>query len=249
MSKEKERSVLLEQAEAALRAGEGKRSMELADQILNQDETCVTAWLIAMKSFQLLLPIEAYEASNEIDCARYAIRFAGPGEKYRVRKQVYRFFLDKILAVLKQDEKVLADGRSVISFYQRTVYFDAKRAPERTRREDQPVVDAVLKSFAYCRELFEFIPDGAFKRNASWNRLAAEVARQWQRTCSYLEIRFEMYHMTLSREMVEEFLKQYVRFLRAVREREELIRVPLPFNIYRIDPVLFLEGQESGYSG
>ena len=64
------------------------------------------------------------------------------------------------------------------------------------------------------------------------------------RTCSYLEIRFEMYHMTLSRDMVEEFLGQYARFLRAVKGREEWIRVPLPFNIYRMDPVLFLNGQE-----
>ncbi len=237
-------SVMLKQAEEALRGGDGRQSMELADRILDQDETCVTAWLIAMKSFQLLLPIEAYKASNEIDCARFAVRFAGPGEKYRVRKQIYRFFLDKILAVLKRDEKVLADGRSVIHFYQKTVYFDAQGAPERTRREDQPVVDAVLKSFAYYRELFEYITDGALKRNASLNRLAAETARQWQRTCSYLEIRFEMYHMSLSREMVEEFLRQYARFLRAVKGREEWIRVLLPFNIYRMDQASFLDGQE-----
>ena len=40
--------------------------MDLADRILDQDETCVTAWLIAMKSFQLILPIQAYKAENEL---------------------------------------------------------------------------------------------------------------------------------------------------------------------------------------
>lgn len=235
---------LVSQAEEALRAGDGKRSMELANQALDAEETCVTAWLVAMKSFQLLLPIEAYQASNEIKCARYAIRFAPSREKYQVRKQVYEFFLHKILEVLKRDEEVLADGREVVSLYQRLVYFDASHAPEKTAQEDRPVVDAVLKSFAYCRELFEFIPDSAFKRNAGWNRLAAEAAGQWQRTCSYLEIRFEMYHRTMSKEMTEDCLKQYARFLRAVKDREELIRRPIPFNIYRLDSVSYLERKE-----
>lgn len=240
----KTREQLLSEAEDALRTGDGKRSMELADRVLDEDESCVTAWLIAMKSFQLFLPVEECQASNEIKCARFAIRFAAPKEKYRVRKQVYEFFLHKIVAVLKRDEQALADGREVVGFYQRLAYLDASRAPERTAEKDRPLVEAVLKSFAYCRELFDFIPDSALKRNAGWNRLAAEAAVQWQRTCSYLEIRFEMYHRTMSQEMAKDCVKQYARFLRAVKNREELIGKALPFNLYHLDAASYLERRE-----
>ena len=236
---------LLCQAEEALLKKDGKRAMLLAGQVLDLDERCVTAWLIAMKSFQLLLPIEEYRASNEIDCAKYAIRFAGPREKYQVRQQVYRFFLNKIIEVLRRDEEVLADGRSVVSFYQRTVYFHASKAPELTMKEDRPVVEAVMSSFIYCRELFDFIPDSAVKKSAGLNHMAAQAAGQWQRTCGYLEMRFELYHRTLSQETVESCLKQYARFLRAVRNREELMKKAAPYHIYRLDQEAFIS-QEQG---
>ena len=241
-AKEKElRKRLLSEAEEALRTKDGRRSMELADRVLEEDERCAAAWLIAMKSFQLFLPIEACQASNEIECARYAIRFAAPGEKYRMRKQVYEFFLHKIIAVLKRDEQALADGREAMSFYQRLAYLDASHAPQKTAQWDRPLVEAVQKSFVYCRELFEFIPDSALKRNAGWNRLAAEAAEQWKRTCSYLEIRFEMYRWTMSREMAEDCVRQYARFLRAVRDRDERLRETLPFDRYHPDAASYPE--------
>lgn len=238
------RERLLWEAEDALRAGDGKRSMELADRVLEGDEACATAWLIAMKSFQLLLPVEACQASNETRCARYAIRFAAPGEKYGVKKQVYEFFLHRIVAVLKRDEQALADGRDVAGFYQRLAYLDASHAAERTAERDRALVEAVLKSFAYCRELFDFIPDRALRRNAGWNSLAAEAAVQWRWTCSYLEMRFEMYHRTMSRELSEDCVRQYARFLRAVKDRDERILAPLPFNLYGLAAASYLERRE-----
>jgi hypothetical protein len=198
--------------------------MELADQILAQDETCSEAWLIAMKCFQLLYPIEQYNAENELTCARYAIRFAPKERKYAVRKQVYSFLLTKVHEVLARDAEVLGDGRSILSFYQRTVYFDATHAGART-----------------MEELFEAIPGSAIAKNAQLNAAAAEVAHQWQRTYSYLEMRYEMYHTTLSRSAVEDGLRQYARFLRNVKGRETLLATPVPFNIYRLDQTTFAE--------
>lgn len=232
---------LLRQAEEALRQKDGKMAMELADRILDQDETCVTAWLVAMKSFQLVLPIQAYKAENELECARYAIRFAKKEEKYGIRMQIYTFFMNKILAVLKRDEEVLADGRSIVSFYQRVFYFDATNATRRTLEEDRPVTEAVRGTFTYCSELFDFIPDSAIKRSARLNKLAAEVADQWQRTYSRLEMRYELCHTRMTTEGIEYGLRQYARYLQAVKTREELIKVPVTFNIDRLDQSAFLE--------
>lgn len=232
---------LLQQAQEALRRKEGKTAMELADQILDQDETCVTAWLIAMKSFQLILPIQAYQAENELECARYAIRFAGKEAKYAVRMEVYTFFMNKILTVLQRDEEVLADGRAIVSFYQRVSYFDATHAAQKTLEEDRPVTEAVRGTFDYCSQLFDFIPDSAIRKSAKLNKLAAEVARQWQRTYSRLEMRYELCHTRMTAEAVEYGLRRYGRYLRAVKGREELIRVPVSFNLDRLDQSAFLE--------
>lgn len=232
---------LLDEALEALGRKDGPRAMQLAQQVLDEDENNTTAWLIAMKCFQLLYPIDQYKAENELTCARYAIRSAAKEDKYRVRKQVYQFLLTKILEVLQRDEAVLADGKAVVSFYQRTVYFDAAGATARAMEQDKPVVDAVRRTFAYCRELFDFIPNSALVKNAALNRQAAEIARQWRRTYSYLEIRYELYHTTLSRQEVEEGLRQYARFLRPVKNRDELLRAPVPFNLYRLDQAAYLE--------
>ena len=76
---------LLIRASEALHQQDGKAALEWADKALEQDEGCFEAWLIAMQSFQLFLPIDSYDPDNEVSCARYAIRFApaeeGPGEK------------------------------------------------------------------------------------------------------------------------------------------------------------------------
>lgn len=234
-----EQQELLRQAEQALRDKEGKRALELADRILEEDDAYAAAWLVAMKSFQLIYPVDQYNPENELSCGRFAIRSALKSEKYRVRKDVYLFYLTKIQEVLERAAAVLADGRQVLSFYQKAVYFDAAGAAARTMEQDAPVVRAVLNSFAYCIALFEAIPDSAIRRSALLNRRAEEIAVQWRRTYSYLEIRYEMYHTTLSREMVEKGLQQYARFLRAVKNREELLRAPVPFNLYRLDQTAY----------
>lgn len=231
---------LLCQAEAALERKDGQAALELVNQILDQEEGCAAAWLIAMKSFQLILPIEKYQAENELHCARAAIYYAPREEKYRVRKQVYLFLMTKILDVLKRDVQVLGDGRDLISYYQRTVYFDAEGAARKTADKDRPVREAVMATFPYCKELFEFIPDSFLKKNMECNRKAAEVAAQWARTMNFLEMRFELCHGTMSEAYVKEGLRQYARYLRAVKNKEEILAQGVAFNIYRLDQMEFL---------
>lgn len=226
---------LLRQAESALEKKDGHAALELAGQVLDQEESCVTAWLIAMKSFQLILPIEKYQAENELHCAKAAIHYASKEEKYRIRKQVYLFLMTKILDVLKRDVEVLGDGRDLISYYQRTVYFDAEGAAQKTADRDRSVREAVMGTFAYCHELFAFIPDSFIKKNGACNRKAAEVAAQWARTMNFLEMRFELYRRTMTEEYVREGLRQYARYLRAVKNGEEILAQGVAFNIYHLD--------------
>jgi hypothetical protein len=232
---------LLHQAEQALEKKDGQQALTLVNQILEEDEKNVAAWLIAMKSFQLILPIEKYQSENELECARAAIASAKKEEKYRVRKQVYLFLMTKILDVLKRDVEVLGDGRDLISFYQRTVYFDAAGAAQKTADKDQELREAVMATFAYCKELFEYIPDSFLKKNVACNRKAAEVATQWVRTYNFLEMRFEFYHRTMSKEYVIEGLQQYARYLRAVRGKEEILAREVPFNIYHLNQLPYLQ--------
>ena len=173
-------------------------------------------------------------------CAEYAIRFTRKENKYQMRKNVYSFLMTKILEVLRKDAAVLSDERTLIGFYQRTVYFDASGAAEKTRLQDEPVMNAVTKSFAYCEALFNFIPDSFLRRNKALNEKAAEIARQWQTTYSYVAMRVGLYHLELTREQIHYGLSRYARYLRAVKNREALMQEIAPYNTIHADQSLFL---------
>lgn len=172
---------LVEKARAALYRQDGRQALEWADKALEQDEGCSEAWLIAMQSFQLFLPIDSYDPQNEVRCARYAIRFAPANEKSRVRRQVYTFLLNKVLEVLERDAQILSDGRELVSFYQRISYFNASGAPDKAREHDAPLMQAAEKSFAFCSTLFTAVPPSAIKRSRTlenWqNRLRSSGKR------------------------------------------------------------------------
>ncbi|MBQ8161107.1 MAG: hypothetical protein IJ083_10185, partial [Clostridia bacterium] len=156
----------------------------------------------------------------------------------QMRKNVYSFLMTKILDVLERDAEVLADGRALIGFYQRTVYFDAAGAAEKTRLQDEPIMNAVTKSFAYCEALFDFIPDSFLRRNRVLNSKAAEIARQWQTTYSYLAMRVGLYHMELTPEQIHDGLARYARYLRAVDNREAMMQEIAPYNTIHEDQSL-----------
>lgn len=232
---------MLRQAEEALRRGDGQSALRLADQALEQDEQNWEAWYIAMQCFQLIYPIEDCDAANELECARYAIRFAPKEKKYRVRKQVYTFLMDKIFGVLQRSAEVLADGRELLNEYQRQAYFDASAASQKAREMDAPVLSAVQHSFTYCQALFEAIPDSAIRRNAALNAKAAEVAQQWQKTVSCLAMRIGLYRCQMSRENVQDALRVYGRYLRAVRDKEAIMQRTVAFNTLQEPQLPYLE--------
>lgn len=231
---------LLAKAKEALLRQDGQAALAWADKALEQDETCHEAWLIAMQSFQLFLPIDAYVPENEQNCARYAIRFAPKEQKSSVRRQVYTFLLCKVLEVLRRDAEVLSDGRELVGYYQRTVYFDASGAAEKARQHDQPVMQAVQKSFSYCEALFAAVPPSAIRRCRALNDMAAEIADQWQKTYSFYAMRMGMVRCQMTREGIQDGLKKYAFYLRAVRGAEEIMRKTVPFNTISEDQLAYL---------
>ena len=218
---------LILQAEEALYRKDGQTALQITDRLLEQDEGNSKAWFIAMQCFQFIYPIDQYNAENELSCARFAIRSASKEQKYQMKKQVYSFLLEKILAVLKRDAEVLADCRDVLGFYQRTVYFDASGAAEKTRAYDEPVQNAVEKSFSYCEQLFDFIPDSAIRGSRKLNQIAEEIACQWKTTCNYLVMRLGLFHFQLTPEQMNATQMTYTRYLRAVKNKEEMLQKPL----------------------
>lgn len=233
---------LLRQAREALENKNGKLALELTCQMVDLDENCVEMWLIAMKSFQWIYPIDGYDPNNELTCGRNALESALPEDRERVAKEIYRFYLDKILQVLKQDAQVLADGREIMTFYQARAYANSGTAIALTCQKDEPLVNAVLKSFEYCKALFEDVPAGTLRADAGLNEMARSAAIQWRQTYNYLEMRFEMYGTNLPRRMVEEGLRQYARFLRTIKDRKDLMEPPIPFNnVCKLDQLSFLE--------
>lgn len=233
--------MMLRQAEEALQKGDGQTALQLADQVLEKDETNWEAWYIAMQCFQFLHPAEKGDAQSELACARYAIRFAPKEKKYRVRKQVYTFLMDKIISVLHRCGDVLSDGRELLGEYQRLAYFDASGAPKKTREMDAKVLAAVKSSSTYCQTLFAAIPDSAISRNGQLNARAAEVAQQWQQMVSYLALRMGLYREQLTRAQIEEALAIYGRYLRAVRGKEQIMQKTVAFNTLQVPQMPFLQ--------
>lgn len=232
---------MLRQAEEALKKGDGQTALQLVDQVLEADECNWEAWYIAMQCFQMIYPADVCEASGELESARYAIRFAPKEKKYRVRKQVYLFLMERIIAVLKRSSEVLSDGRELLSEYQRLAYFDASGAPKKTREMDTPVLSAVQHSFVYCQALFEAIPDSAIRRNSALNDKAAEVAQHWQQAVNYLALRMGLYRYQLTRENVQDALRIYGRYLRAVKNKEQIMQKTVAFNTLQVPQMPYLQ--------
>lgn len=238
---EEDSSALRMQAVQALRSRDGHKALNLVNAVLDINEADSDAWLIAMQAFQFVLPIEKYKSENELTCARSAIYYAPKPHKYRVRKKVYLFLMARIIDVLKRDEEVLRDGRQLLDAYQRDVYFDSKGASKKMIERDKPVREAVFATFTYCAELFDFIPDSFIRKNMECNRKAAQVAAQWARTYGFLEMRYELYGRRLTKEYIEKGLSQYARYLRAVKGKEDLLSTELPFNIYHLDQLEYIQ--------
>lgn len=236
---------LVEKAKAALYRQDGRQALEWADKALEQDEGCSEAWLIAMQSFQLFLPIDSYDPQNEVRCARYAIRFAPADEKSRVRRQVYTFLLNKVLEVLERDAQILSDGRELVSFYQRISYFDASGAPDKAREHDAPLMQAAEKSFAFCSTLFTAVSPSAIKRSRALEKLAEQIAQQWQKTYSFFSMRMGLVRCEMTRESIQAGLKQYAQYLRPVRHAEEILRKTVPFNTVGEDQLAYLRQEKA----
>lgn len=235
---------LVEKAREALHRQDGRQALEWADKALEQDEGCFEAWLIAMQSFQLFLPIDSYDPDNEVSCARYAIRFAPAEKKAQVRKQVYAFLLNKVREVLERDAQVLSDGRELVSFYQRTSYFDASGAPDKAREHDAPLMQAAERSFAYCKALFEAVPPSAIRRSRVLSELAEQIAQRWQKAYSFYAMRMGLVRCEMTREGIQAGLRQYAQYLRPVRHAEEIMRKTVPFNTVGEDQLAYLRQEK-----
>lgn len=230
----------VEKAREALLRQDGRLALAWADEALTQDERCFEAWLIAMQSFQLFLPIDNYDPQNEIRCARYAIRFAPAEKKAQIKKQVYAFLLGKVQEVLERDAQVLADGRELVSFYQRVSYFDASGAPDKACEHDAPLMRAAEKSFAYCSALFEAVPVSAIRRSRALGERAERIAELWQKAYSFYAMRMGLVRCEMTREGIRAGLEQYARYLRPVRRAEAIMGKIVPFNTVGEDQLAYL---------
>ncbi len=233
---------LLNRARGALAVKDGKQALALATQVLDTEESCPEAWLIAMKSFQLILPIDQYDPQNELTCGEGAIEESTERERPAVSRKVYRYYLTKIQEVLKRDADVLADGRSLLTYYQAKAYTSPSTAAALTRKKDEPLIRAVLRSFEYCKALFDAVPLDILRQNRVLNEQTRGVAVQWRMTYGYLEMRYEMVGQHLPRKTVEDGIRQYARFLRPLADGRDMIEKPLPFNtIHKLDQTSFWE--------
>lgn len=234
------RNELLDKAEEALIKKDGKTLVETADSALDEDENDAQAWLYLMRSFELLLPLESCKSSNEITCGRNAIEAADFENREAIIKEVYMYYLKRMLAVFRHDEKILADAKEIAGSFQKHHYFDATHAGELTYKEDEPFIHAVLSSFTYAFELFDEIDEAWLKKDDQLKAMCEKLAYQWQRTYSYLEIRYEFYRKRLSDESIEWGLLQYGRLLKHVENKTEIIRKKVAFNLLDLDQTHYL---------
>ncbi len=235
-----------EKIRSAIEHKKGQEAYDLANAVLDEDEDDAWAWFYLMKTFELLLPVEQYQASNELTCGENAIECAGADEQEAMAAKVYAFYLEKARNVLELDEKKLSDAREIANFYQRRVYFDERKAASETYEEDRPLIDAVRRSFHYAFALFDGVDRGMIRMNRVLEQLATKLAHQWRRTYSYVEIRYEFYGGRLSDEDIKKGLKGYAHLLRDVADAESILEKPAPFNLFQWDQVSYLSEERDG---
>ncbi|MCD8021901.1 MAG: hypothetical protein LUF30_02600 [Lachnospiraceae bacterium] len=224
-----------------LKNKKGKEAYAIANAVLEADEEDSQAWYYLMQTFELVLPIDRYQSSNELTCGENAIDCASSDEKAGMAAQVYAFYLRKAQNVLEYEEKKLADAREIASYFQRKVYFDEVGAVKMTFEKDKPLIQAVQRSFSYVFDLFDGVAREAVRSNPDLNALCGLLARQWRRTYSYLEIRYEFYRKQLTEDEIRYGLERYAHLLRDVTDADSIIEKTVPFNLHQWDQKEYLE--------
>lgn len=227
-------------AKEALELKDGNTSLKLSDEILAEDESCYEAWIIALKSFELILSIEQYKAQDDLQCAKYAVSFAPKECKNQVRKEVYLYLLNKINSVINKLADILANGTSIMGFYQKTAYFNAASAAKLTMEEDSQLIQSVKNAFSYCMDVFEGIPVSVF-RTRVFKEKCLLIANSHRKAMNYLLMRYQLYSRPFTLDEQQKALKDYAGYLKFVPTGKEILLSSIPYNISNLDPLVYWE--------
>lgn len=190
---------LLKMAQNALGSVNGDEAYLYANKALEIAPENADAWFIKMKAVGLTAILKDLKVNDVLSAGKNVITF-NPDKA----KEVYTFYLTKMLSDLKFCMKHMADTDSIKRIYDTNVRLDIFKATENTVKSDK-ICNIILRQAKLVVYLRYAVPDSVVSSDTEIARLVGECSKQWIYYTNSINDRFNVYGMKLSDDAVAEY--------------------------------------------
>lgn len=183
-------------AESALKGENGQSALEYTNKALEIDPQNVKAWILQMRTFEKVAQLTNPRTSEVIAAGKNAVQYAKNEERETVERQVYSYYLDYAMTLLRVATNELNDNQRVRDVYKRlsnASIANAWTAADDCMKADSNNVNVYENVANEGVNLVLNIPNDALERCTElWNRVEA-CAEQYQKETDALNTRFKIY--------------------------------------------------------
>jgi len=190
---------LLKLAQAAIDSVNGEEAYAYANRALEADPENAQAWLLKMKAVNLTAILKDLKVLDVIKAGNQAIKL---NPKYA--KEVYEFYLVKMLNDLKFCMNQLNDTTVIKNLYEANCSVNAFKASQNTLAADT-ICNLILTQIDIVVKLRNMIPNSVVSEDSEIARLVGEVAKQWVYYTKAVNDRFNVYALKVNDETVAKY--------------------------------------------
>lgn len=191
---------LLKLANAALDSENGEEAYSYANRALEADPNNAEAWLTKMKAVNLLITFQDPKVLEVIKTGQNAIELSDG----KLAKEVYTFFLNKIIDTLNLYIEQLQDTEDIKAVYKANTESHFLSAPKLTAQSDI-ICNIILNQADTIVKLRDSVPDSVVASDSDIIQLVVEVANQWVNYAQAINHRLNVYTLSMSDEDVTKY--------------------------------------------
>lgn len=190
---------LLKIAKNALASVNGEEAYLYANKALEISPENADAWFIKMKAVGLTAILKDLKVNDVLSAGKNVIKL-NPNKA----KEVYVYYLTKMLSDLKFCMQQMADTESIKKLYEANCAVNAWNATEKTLNSDT-ICNTIMQQAKLVVFLRYAVPTSLVSKDTEIARLVGECSKQWIYYTNSINDRFNVYQTRLSDSAVEEY--------------------------------------------